>query len=381
LDAKRWLEAEMRNAGLKVWSDFAGNIFGGFPIDAFPSDHLVVNQGVVMTGSHIDTVPQGGMFDGALGVIAGLECLQSIAAHGISLERPVVVASWTDEEGYYGSLFGSRAFSGRLDASRIGTMAAPDGERLIDAMARAGLDAARSVDAKAPDGSVKAYLELHIEQGPYLERAQVPIGVVNGIVGVRRSRLIFEGRADHAGTMPMDERQDAFMAAADYALQAGKLLKIRGSLHSVMNIGNVLVQPGAANVVPSRVELIHEFRDPELSVLDDLSQGFVHISHAVASQYRVRSTFTQQSTSFPVQCSSRICAITEEVAAAAGMPTQRLFSAAGHDVLNLATMTEVGMIFIPSKGGRSHCPEESTDWEDIERGANVLLQTVIRLAT
>jgi N-carbamoyl-L-amino-acid hydrolase len=285
-----------------------------------------------------------------------------------------------DEEGYYGSLFGSRAFTGRLNAPGIPTMTGPNGDRLVDVMARVGLEASRAIDAKAPAGSVHAYLELHIEQGPYLERAGIPIGVVKAIVGVRRYRVVFIGRADHAGTMPMQERQDAFMAAAEYALSARGLLTKKGNLESVMNIGNVRVQPGAANVVPNRVELIHEFRDPNSAVLEILTREFEQTVADVARKHRVEGSITQMSISHPVPCSRRILSLTEEVSAAVGLKSQQMFSAAGHDVLNLATVAEVGMIFIPSRDGRSHCPEEKTDWEHIEQGANVLLHTLIRLA-
>lgn len=380
-DAKAWLETEMSHAGLKVWTDSAGNVFGGIPAAGFSTGRLVSDQKVVLTGSHIDTVPQGGMFDGALGVIAGLECLQVISEVGLKCERPLMVAAWMDEEGYYGSLFGSRAFTGRLNVPGIPTMTSPDGERLVDAMARVGFEASRAIEAKAPTGSIHTYVELHIEQGPYLERAAIPIGAVKAIVGVRRSRVVFIGRADHAGTMPMEERQDAFMAAADYALQSRESLTRKGNSHSVMNIGNVLVQPGAANVVPNRAELIHEFRDPSSEVLEMLAEEFEEILKSVARRHKVEASITQMSISHPVPCSTRILSLTEEVSAAAGLKSQRMYSAAGHDVLNLATVAEVGMIFIPSKDGRSHCPEEMTNWDHIEQGGNVLLHTLIKLAT
>jgi N-carbamoyl-L-amino-acid hydrolase len=379
-DARAWLETEMRNAGLNVWTDPAGNVFGGIPAEEFSSGHLVPNQKVVVTGSHIDTVPQGGMFDGALGVIAGLECLQVLSELSSPCKRPLLVASWMDEEGYYGSLFGSRAFTGRLNVPGIPMMTSTDGDCLVDAMARWGFETSRAVEAKAPPGSVHAYVELHIEQGPYLERADIPIGAVKAIVGVRRSKVVFVGRPDHAGTMPMPERQDAFIAAADYALRSRELLKLQGNRPTVMNIGNILVQPGAANVVPSRVELIHEFRDSSDEVLEMLAEEFKRIAQEVARKHRVVANVNEISISHPVPCSPRVIAITEEIAGTFGLKSQQMYSAAGHDVLNLATVAEVGMIFIPSRDGRSHCPEEVSDWGHIEQGANVLLHTLLKLA-
>src|SRR5262249_35613429 len=176
---------------------------------------------------------------GALGVLAGFECLQAIAEQRVAPRLPLAVAAWSDEEGRYGSLFGSRAFCGNLDVARLPEMAASDGERLVDAMARAGFDALRAPEGQAPAGARAAYVELHIEQGPRLEEAGIPIGVVEGIVGVRRTRVIFIGQADHAGTTPMERRRDGFLAAAEFALKARDLVVKRGSGRSVTNFGVV----------------------------------------------------------------------------------------------------------------------------------------------
>src|SRR5436190_498908 len=233
-EARAWLLGELKAAGLTTWVDPAGNVFG-----ALGADRIGAAAPVVLTGSHIDTVPEGGILDGALGVMAGLECLHVIREAGGRVVRPVAVAAWSDEEGRYGSLFGSRAFCGRLDPAAIPTMAAVDGDRLVDAMGRAGFDARRAPEAAASRGSVAAYVELHIEQGPRLEEASIPIGVVEAIVGVRRARVVFHGQADHAGTTPMERRRDAFLAAADYALRARELVVSRGGARAVTNIGAV----------------------------------------------------------------------------------------------------------------------------------------------
>src|SRR5438128_6344729 len=217
-EARAWLLGELKAAGLTTWVDPAGNVFG-----ALGADRIDAAAPVVLTGSHIDTVPEGGILDGALGVLAGLEALETIRETNPPHRRPLAVAAWSDEEGRYGSLFGSRAFCGRLDLTRVEAMAAVDGERLVDAMARAGFDARRVAEAQAPAGAVAAYGALHIEQGPRLEEAGIPIGVVDSIVGVRRTRVAFVGQADHAGTTPMERRRDGFLAAAEYALKAREL--------------------------------------------------------------------------------------------------------------------------------------------------------------
>src|SRR3989338_5029065 len=187
-EARAWLLARMKAAGLETWVDPAGNTFGTIGAGA-PA---------VLTGSHIDSVPDGGTLDGALGVLAGLECLRTIREAEVPLKHPLAVVAWSDEEGRYGSLFGSRAFTGKLDAAKIPGMQAADAERLVDAMARAGFNALEAPRAAADPRSLAAYVELHIEQGPHLEAKGIPIGVVEGIVGIRRDRILFQGEPDHA---------------------------------------------------------------------------------------------------------------------------------------------------------------------------------------
>jgi N-carbamoyl-L-amino-acid hydrolase len=374
-EARAWLVAELRSAGLEAWIDPAGNVFGALGVRRFEPGNPIV-----LTGSHIDTVPEGGVLDGALGVLAGLECLHAVREAGVHMGRPLAVAAWSDEEGRYGSLFGSRAFIGGLETSRIPDMAAVDGVRLVDAMQRAGFDALRAPEARAPAGSVAAYVELHIEQGARLEAAKLDIGIVDKIVGVRRARIVFSGQADHAGTTPMDRRRDAFLAAADFALQARDLVVTRGSRVSVANIGAVTVHPGASNVVPGRAEVVHEMRDPDPDVLERLAAGIAALARTVADTRGIRVDVRPISATTPTPCSARVMVAVEGACAGLGLKAERLYSAAGHDAQNLAKVTDAGMIFIPSKGGRSHRVDETSEAADIERGANVLLQTLLALA-
>jgi N-carbamoyl-L-amino-acid hydrolase len=309
-----------------------------------------------------------------------LEALHAIRESGAAHRRPLAVAAWSDEEGRYGSLFGSRAFCGKLDPTRLTEMAASDGERLVDAMARAGFDALRSAEAAAPDGSVAAYVELHIEQGPHLEEAGIPIGVVEAIVGVRRNWVTFVGQADHAGTTPMERRRDGFLAAAEYALKARDLIVKRGSGRSVTNFGVVHVHPGVGNIVPARGALLHEMREPDPAVLDRLARECETLAKRVARRRKVQLEVRPIAATTPALCAPRVQATIDEAARDLGLATRHMFSAAGHDAQNLAQVTESGMIFIPSKGGRSHRTDEMSDWDAIERGANVLLRSLIALA-
>jgi beta-ureidopropionase / N-carbamoyl-L-amino-acid hydrolase len=373
--ARAWLISEIRAAGLEPWVDGAGNVFGGLGTGA-----LDAARAAVVTGSHIDSVPEGGILDGALGVLAGLEALHAIRESGAAHVRPLAVAAWSDEEGRYGSLFGSRAFCGKLDAAQLPEMAAADGERLVDAMARAGFDARRVPDAAAPAGSVAAYVELHIEQGPRLEEAGIPIGVVEAIVGVRRQWVVFSGQADHAGTTPMERRRDGFLAAAEFALKARDLVVKRGGGRSVTNFGVVRVHPGVGNIVPARGELLHEMRDPDPAVLERLARECVTLGKRVARRRQVGVEFRPLSATTPAPCAPRVQAAIDAAAAELGLATQHMYSAAGHDAQNLAAITDAGMIFIPSKGGKSHRVDETSDWDAIERGANVLARTLLALA-
>jgi N-carbamoyl-L-amino-acid hydrolase len=369
-EARHWLIERMEAAGLTTRVDPAGNTFGKLGGDG-PT---------VMTGSHIDTVPQGGPLDGALGVLAGLECLRTIGEAGLRTARPLTLVAWSDEEGRYGSLFGSRAFTGKLDPKAIPTLSAADGERLVDAMARAGFNAREAPRAKCDPRTLSAYVELHIEQGPHLEAAGIPIGVVEGIVGIRRNRLTFIGEPDHAGTTPMARRKDSFLGAADYALQARQLVVSKGRGRSVTNFGRIEISPGVSNIVPARTALLQEMRELDPKVLARLDRQCAALARAVARRRRLRVAIEPLSATLPARCAPRVMRAVEDACRELKLRFRRMPSGAGHDAQNLATVTPSGMLFIPSRGGRSHRPDEMSDWKAIERGANVLLRTLLELA-
>jgi len=368
--ARAWLLGKMTEAGLGTRVDPAGNTFG----------RLGGEGSTVMTGSHIDTVPQGGPLDGALGVLAGLECLQTVKEAGLRTRLPLTVAAWSDEEGRYGSLFGSRVFTGKLDREAIPGLQAADGERLVDAMARAGFNAADAWKARCDPATLSAYVELHIEQGPHLEAARIPIGVVEGIVGIHRDRLTFIGEPDHAGTTPMARRKDAFLGAADYALRAREHIVRKGSGRSVTNFGRIELSPGVSNIVPARAVLHQEMRELDAKVLVRLHRECLTLARGVARRRGLRVEVTGLSATEPARCAPRVLAAVERASQRLRLKTRRMPSGAGHDAQNLASITEAGMVFIPSKGGRSHRPDEMSDWRAIERGANVLLHALLELA-
>jgi N-carbamoyl-L-amino-acid hydrolase len=369
-EARAWLLARMKEAGLTTWVDEAGNTFG----------KLGEGGPTVMTGSHIDTVPQGGSLDGALGVLAGLECLHTLRDAGKRTRRPLTMVAWSDEEGRYAGLFGSRAFTGKIEARQIPHFRAADGERLVDAMSRAGFDPMEAPKAKCDPRTLAAYVELHIEQGPHLEAARIPIGSVEGIVGNRRAWVTFIGQADHAGTTPMAWRKDAFLGAAEYALAARELVVKRGGGRSVTNFGRIEVAPGVSNIVPARATLLHEMRSLDARILGRLDAQCRALARAVARRRGLRVKVETISQSQPVRCSKRVMQAVEAACDGLGLKYRRMPSGAGHDAQNLASVTDSGMLFIPSRGGRSHRPDETSDWKAIERGGNVLLHTLLELA-
>ena len=370
-EARAWLLAQMKEAGLATRVDPAGNTFGSLG-DGAPA---------VLTGSHIDSVPDGGKLDGALGVLVGLECLRTIREAGLALKRPLTVVAWSDEEGRYASLFGSKAFTGKLEAAKIPHMQASDGERLADAMARAGFNALEAPKAAVDPRSVAAYVELHIEQGPHLEAKGIPIGVVEGIVGIRRNRVVFQGEPDHAGTTPMARRKDAFLAAAEYALKARELVVKGGSGKSVTNFGVVEVKPGVTNIVPAQASLLQEIRELEPKVLGRLDRECAALAKRIARRRGISVTVERISLNKPARLAPEVQRSIEIAAAKLKLRTLRMSSGAGHDAQNLATVTRAGMLFIPSKEGKSHRPDEASDPRAIERGANVLLHTLLALVT
>jgi N-carbamoyl-L-amino-acid hydrolase len=369
-EARAWLVDQLRAAGLDARVDPAGNVFG----------RIGEGTPVVLTGSHIDTVPRGGPLDGALGVLAGLECLRTVAASGVRPSRALEVAAFTDEEGRFYGFFGSRALTGSLDRTLAERLTDPHGLELPEAMRRAGFDLARAPEARRDPREIVAYVELHIEQGPWLEAEAVPIGIVEGIVGIRRFRLTFVGQPDHAGTTPMDRRRDAFLTAAEYATKSRELVVRGGQGRAVTTIGVVDVRPGVPNIVPERAALLQELRDSDPALLERLAAGTLQAARRVARRRGLVLEVAHLMRAEPVRMAPRIQAAIEVAAAGLGLPTRRMPSGAGHDAQILAAVTDAGMIFVPSQGGRSHRPDEWTDWPAIERGANVLLGTLLSLA-
>jgi N-carbamoyl-L-amino-acid hydrolase len=370
MQARRWLTDRITAAGMEARVDAAGNIFGRWQ----------TGSPVVLAGSHIDSVPNGGRFDGALGVLAGLECLRRIKEEGIRLRHPLELVAFTDEEGAFGGFFGSYAFMGVLKAEDIPKARDSTGLRIADAMGRQGLDAMRAPTARRDPGQIRAYVELHIEQGPVLEARQTPIGVVDAIVGIHRYGITFRGRADHAGPTPMRDRKDALLGASDLALKGRDLAITAGSPASRITVGIVQLKPGVANIVPAEAYLTYEIREQSAELLRLLAEKSQGLAADIARAWGLEVSIETILQIDPVPLAEEVKAAIAAAAGEVGLPHLRLPAMAGHDAQVVGRVAPAGMIFVPSQDGRSHSPLEFTADEDVERGANVLLLTLLKLA-
>ena len=370
-EVRQWFLEQSRNAGLTTNVDGAGNhsalLSCGDP-----------EAPTLLMGSHLDSVPNGGAYDGALGVVSGLEVLQTLKDAGLSLKLNLEVVDFTDEEGTYLALLGSRALTGALTPEQLQT---PRGDRATfeAALEKTGLTEETILGAKRDFQSLAGYLELHVEQGGRLEEADLELGIVTGIVGVRSFKVSFLGRANHAGTTPMNGRLDAAQGASAFTLAARELV-LENFPESVVNVGNMSFEPGAFNIVPERVTLDLEFRSDTLPKLEALETGLLEIAKREAGRFGLTLDIKPVGKVPPAPMADKIQAAFMEAGRRLDLRSTKMISGAGHDAQSLAAVCPTGMIFIPSIGGISHAPQEFSRWEDCVNGANVLLQTVLKLA-
>jgi beta-ureidopropionase / N-carbamoyl-L-amino-acid hydrolase len=371
LTARRWFREQIEEMGLEFRTDGAGNH------SAFLScgnDALTL-----LLGSHLDSVPNGGRFDGALGVMAALEVLQTIKDAGVKLKVNLEAIDFTDEEGTLVGLLGSAALAGRLHPAILQN---PRGGRkaLVEGMKRAGVSEESMLSASRPKQSLAGYLELHIEQGKRLERAGVDVGIVSAIVGIWSYRLSFLGRADHAGTTTMLDRFDASLGASEFTLAARDIV-LNDFRDCVVNIGNMDFSPGAFNIVPAQVDLSLEFRSSDEDKFKRMDSILLASAQEAANRFGLGLKIEPLGKHSPSLMDAHVQSVLAGSCDVLGLTHVSLSSGAGHDGQSFDGLCPVGMIFVPSKDGASHSPREFTEWEDCVKGANVLLQTVLRLAT
>ncbi len=367
-EAQAWLSGRMAEAGLKVRIDAAGNVIGRFGPEG-PA---------VICASHIDTVPGGGPLDGALGVLAGLEAFRRLKARGHRFERAIEIIAFADEEGEYFSLFGSRAMLGLVSADEIETARGAKGKSLIEAMREAGLDPAAIGHAHRPKADFHSYIELHIEQGPVLERLGYAVGVVENVVGIEVTGFSFIGRPDHSGTTPREARRDALRAAVEFCTACYDLADASDPALR-LNFGSLSIHPKALNVVLERVELQQELRHPDPTVLTSVAAATRQLAEDCARKLGVESYWHQISRDEPAQMDRNMQALLHACARDHGIGIHALASGAGHDAQLFANICPTGMVFVQSTGGRSHCPDESSPPEAIRQAVALLTDGLGRL--
>ncbi|MGA9775618.1 MAG: Zn-dependent hydrolase [Candidatus Dormiibacterota bacterium] len=370
--SSRALVAElMGGAGLTVTQDAAGNLIGKLPSDRPEAPALVL-------GSHTDTVLGGGRFDGMAGVAAAIEVARRLRERGQPLTRPLWVVDFLGEEpNAFGiSCVGSRAVAGALTREHLG-LEGPDGRTLADALSEHGADPERIVEARWASGVVGSYLELHVEQGPRLERAGLGLGVVTAIAGIHRAEIRLVGRADHAGTTPMGQRRDALLAAAEVCL-ALEAIGSRDEL-GVATVGHLVLEPNSANVVAELVTLVAEYRSSDPNWLTESDRQLVEMISEGPSRRGVQGAISWLSQEPPTACSEHLMRLLTRAVGQLGEEPLALPSGAGHDAVQIASLCPVGMLFIPSRDGRSHCPEEWTEPDQVELGVRALEVAALEL--
>ena len=374
-EGRAFLRRRMESAGLSVRVDTAGNLIGRLE----GRDRSV---GVIALGSHSDTVPAGGRFDGVAGVIAALEVVRTIAEQDDLPRHAIeVIDCLAEEPSAFGlSCVGSRGLVSRLNADML-AMCDPSGRVLADALRAVGGDPDNLAAAHRSD--ISAFLELHIEQGPVLEAERIEIGVVTGIVGIRRIEIEFEGQAAHAGTAPMHLRRDAAYAGAlamVWIREKAEAIAAAGPPYFVATVGIVEAFPGGSNVVSGRCRLVADVRSSDMTVTDAFCDDLSRETVAIAAKARAaRSQFAILSDGVPALCDERLRETLHAAARTLGLSAKDIASGAGHDAAFLAAICPMAMIFIPCLEGKSHTPEEYSTPEQVAAGANVLLETVRRL--
>ncbi len=368
LAGRAYIRDLMREAGLSVRLDTAGNIIGR-------REGSEPDLPVIMFGSHIDSVPGGGNYDGDVGVIGAIEVIQLLQDNGIRTRHPLEVVSFTDEEG---GLTGSRAMIGEVDY-RMLSVVSHSGMTIGEGIRAVGGDPNRLDLAERKPGEIKAFIELHIEQGGFLDAENIDIGVVEGIVGIRWWDVTIEGLANHAGTTPMNRRWDAMVSAAEYILAVNRVaISMPGG--QVATVGRIRAEPGAPNVIPGEVVLSLEIRDLSAikmqRVFDEISREAERIADARFTPIRHAEIGVA---SLPAPTDERMRRIIASSADDLGLSFKFMPSGAGHDAQDMTLITPTGMIFVPSVKGISHSPREFTSAEDMANGASVLLRTVLAI--
>ncbi len=370
LEARRWFQRKVAEAGLAYAQDGAGNQSAILHSDPPGAKRI-------LAGSHLDSVPNGGRYDGSLGVLVALEALRTLKDHDIVPALTLEALNFTDEESAIMGLMGSKAVAGRLSMADYGRSRV-DAAELSRRFAAAGITRESMLTATRDD--VLAWVELHIEQGTRLESAGLDIGVVDAIVGIRSLHVTFRGEAAHAGTMPMNQRRDALWGAASFVLRARRHVMDNYS-PGVCNVGMIQAAPGAFNIVPAEVACALEFRHGSDAEMDAMEVDLLRLLEECAAEFDL--SVSQQATPpvIPARMNESVMGAIERAADNLGLSHERMLSFAGHDTQNMAAIAPAAMYFVPSVKGISHNPNELTTDGDCVKGANLMLHTLLELTT
>ena len=370
IESRRWFQAKIAEAGLDYSMDGAGNQSAILYSDP-PSEKRI------LAGSHLDSVPNGGRYDGSLGVLVALEALRALKDKGITPSVTLEAVNFTDEESAIIGLMGSKAVVGQLTAADF-ERSRVDADELTRRFSALGITRQSMLAATRDD--VLAWVELHIEQGTRLESAGIDIGVVNAIVGIRSIHVAFHGEAAHAGAKPMELRRDALWGAAAFVLRAREFVMENFS-PGVVNVGIINAKPGAFNIVPAEVYCALEFRHGADAEMDQMKADLIRLLEECAAEFDLSVTYEETPPVIPATMSESVMRAIERGAEALGFSHQRMLSFAGHDTQNLAAIAPAAMYFVPSVGGISHNPNEFTSDADCVNGANLMLRTLFELLT
>ncbi|PFH88075.1 Zn-dependent hydrolase [Bacillus sp. AFS088145] len=370
--AKELVTSYMVEAGLKVYEDTVGNLIGR-------KEGTNSNASAVLVGSHIDSVYDGGNFDGPLGVLSGIEILQTMNEQGITTVHPIEVIVFTDEEGarFSFGMIGSRGIAGTLTLEELQNQD-QQGITVAQAMSEAGYDPLLIDQSVRSIGSVKSYIELHIEQGKVLENDNLSVGIVTGIAGPLWLKFTIEGKAGHAGTTPMNDRNDALVVASQIVQLIESESGKTGS--TVGTVGQLQLFPGGINIIPGKVEFTLDLRDVNEAIRDEVENRILEGAKIICEQRSVGLQVEVLQRIAPSLCSNEIQDIAKLACETIGVEPFLLPSGAGHDCMQLTSLCPIGMLFIRSKDGISHNPAEWSSKEDCTDGANVLYHTVLQLS-
>jgi len=375
MQARKWLIGKMEEIGLNVSVGPFGNIKGTLEGEE--------DLPPVMVGSHIDTVPEGGHYDGIIGVLAGLEIARTIKERGKKTKRPFTVVNFSAEESsrFGMATSGSKVIQGNITVEKIKTLKDKDGISLYEALKECGYDPDNIEKAKIEKGGVHAFLELHIEQGPVLENKNIPIGIVTSIAAPTRFKVSVQGRADHSGNTPMNMRNDALAGAAEIITGVENITSKEAGENTVGTVGFLDVTPNAMNVIPGKVDLGIDIRDINMDDKNRAVEKIKSLIGEISERRNLKIDYDVLCDDRPVDMSDKIISEISSTAEENDIQCIKMPSGAGHDAMNMAKITDAGMIFIPSRDGISHNINEFSEMKDIETGMNLLMKTVLKLTS